>query len=439
VTFVAAVLALRLAVSTLTVALGRPRPPGFAILGDWQGYSQPSRPMATLAVTTVAAAFALLPAGRPRRWGFRAAAVLLSLLGLARVYLAVDHPSDALFAVVLGIAFAMVAFRLYCPDAIFPVSYRRRATAHLEIAGPRERAIREALEQQLGLKVSRVEPLEEEASGGSTPLRLHVDEREEDEEDLFGKLYSDTHLRSDRWYKLGRTIMYGALEDETAFNSVRQLVEYEDYMLRVMRDAGLPVPEPRGFAEIQPEREYLLVTDLLRDSEDADEADIDDDLIDQGLQVVRRLWDQGLAHRDLKPANVLIRDGRLFLIDVAFSQVRPSRWRQLVDLANMMLVLTLTTDAERVYRRALKLFDPGDVADGFAATRRVTMPSQLRTSLKEDGRDLVAEFRRLGPTRERIAIQRWSIRRIWLTVRTAAQVAVVAALLVVNLASLGAP
>jgi hypothetical protein len=30
---------------------------------------------------------------------------------------------------------------------------------------------------------------------------------------------------------------------------VRRLVEYEDHLLRLMRDAGLPTPRPYGFVE----------------------------------------------------------------------------------------------------------------------------------------------------------------------------------------------
>ena len=40
---------------------------------------------------------------------------------------------------------------------------------------------------------------------------------------LFGKLYAMSHVRADRWYKLGRTILYGRLEDESSFQSVRRL------------------------------------------------------------------------------------------------------------------------------------------------------------------------------------------------------------------------
>ncbi|MDQ3980872.1 MAG: hypothetical protein M3314_15210, partial [Actinomycetota bacterium] len=130
----------------------------------------------------------------------------------------------------------------------------------------------------------------------------------------------------------------------------------------------------------------------------------------------RLLWDSGLAHRDIKPSNVLVRDGRVRLIDVAFAEVRPSPWRQAVDLANMMLTLALRADPELVYQRALRFFTPDEIAEAFAATRGKTSPSQLRTMLKGDTRDLLAIFRNLAPSRPPIKIQRWSVRRIGLTV-----------------------
>jgi serine/threonine protein kinase len=41
--------------------------------------------------------------------------------------------------------------------------------------------------------------------------------------------------------------------------------------------------------------------------------------------LVREPWDAGLAHRDIKPANLLVRDGRVLLVDAYFVQVRPRR------------------------------------------------------------------------------------------------------------------
>ena len=134
---------------------------------------------------------------------------------------------------------------------------------------------------------------------------------------------------------------------------MRRFVEYEDYALRLMYDLELPVPTPYGIVEITPEREYMIVMEFFDGAVEIGEAEVDDGVIDQGLQLVREMWDEGLAHRDIKPANLMVRDGQLKLIDVFFVQVRPSPWRQAVDLANMMMVLALRSDAPRVYDHAV--------------------------------------------------------------------------------------
>jgi type III secretory pathway component EscR len=110
-----------------------------------------------------------------------------------------------------------------------------------------------------------------------------------------------------------------------------------------------------------------------------------------------------------------VQDGHLRLIDVFFVQVRPSPWRQAVDLANMMLVLGLRSDAHRVYDQALRYFTSEEIGEAFAATRGVASPTQLRSMLKEDGRDLLAEFKTLAPSFPTVRIQRWSVRRLALT------------------------
>ena len=259
--------------------------------------------------------------------------------------------------------------------------------------------------------MSEIKPVGLSGSAGSTPLRLRVEGASSPY--LFGKLYSRTHLRSDRWYKLGRELLYGRLEDEKPFNTVRRLVQQEDYALRVVREAGVPGAKSYGFVERHPEREYLLVTEFLEGAVELGDAEVDDALIDEALHVIRILWDAGLAHRDIKPANLMVRDGHILLIDVAFAELRPTPWRQAVDLANMMLCLALRSSAQQVYDRALRQFTVEEVSEAFAAARGLALPSQLRRALRAEGRDLHGEFLRLLPERPRpIKVQRWTFRRV---------------------------
>jgi hypothetical protein len=246
--------------------------------------------------------------------------------------------------------------------------------------------------------------------------------------ELLAKLMAQSHLRSDRWYKLGRELLYGKLEDEAPFNSVRRLVEQEDYNLSVLHRAGILCPAPLGFVEIVPGQEYLLVMEFMTGAVEIGDADVDVGIIDDALGVVRRMWDAGIAHRDIKPANLMVRDGRVIVVDPGFVQVRPSPWRQAVDLANMMLVLGLRADPQLVYQRALGQFTVDDISEAFAATRGITMPTQLRRMIRQQGRDLHATFVRLLPQKPKpIPIQRWNRRRVLLIAAAAGVVAILIA------------
>jgi membrane-associated phospholipid phosphatase/tRNA A-37 threonylcarbamoyl transferase component Bud32 len=391
----------------------RPRPFGVQQLANWEGFATPSIPIGAISILAMGVVFMLVVPGRPRFWAKLAAAAAIAITGVLRIYLGVDHFTDVVFGGIVGVSITLVAFRAFAPNDIFPISYGAHGkSAHLDVTGRRGEAIRTALEDQLGFTVHDIKPVGLEASGGSTPLKMTVTDEDGRERTIFAKLYAKSHVRADRWYKLGRTMLYGRLEDETPFQTVRRFVEYEDYTLRMLGEYGFPTPAPLGIVEITPEREYLIAMDFFDDAVEIGEAGIDAHVIDEGLAMIRRMWDVGLAHRDVKPANLMVQRGELKLIDVFFVQVRPSPWRQAVDLGNMMLVLALRSDAQTVYDAALRYFTPDELAEAFAATRGVASPTQLRQHLKDDGRDLLAEFRSMEPARRPISVQRWSIRRV---------------------------
>ncbi|MGH2652351.1 MAG: phosphatase PAP2 family protein, partial [Actinomycetota bacterium] len=123
--FLGAVLVAELVAYQISILLGRVRPLGIEILGPWVGYSMPSRPLVGFVATIVGIAYSLVVPGRPRSIAKWVCGAFILPLVLARVYLAVDHPTDAAFGAIMGIAIPLVAFRWYTPNDVFPVTYRK--------------------------------------------------------------------------------------------------------------------------------------------------------------------------------------------------------------------------------------------------------------------------------------------------------------------------
>jgi tRNA A-37 threonylcarbamoyl transferase component Bud32 len=423
------------ALTTVAVERGGGLLPGSGPLSP-QEFTQPSPPIVHLGLAVVGLMYVLVPRGRMRNRAKLVATAVMAPLVASRLYLGLDDPSNVVVSLVLGMALPVLGFRFLVPNEAFPIAYgkgRKRTLTAQQVA-----AIETAAATYLGWRVREVRALRPPGSAGSTPLLLRLDPRVGDAPaEVFAKLYSLAHLRADRWYKLGRAIRYGRLEDEAPFGSVRQLVEHEDYLVRVADAGGLPVPRSYGILELAEGREELLLLEMLPDSTQLGDVAVTVDLVDQGLEIIARLWAAGVAHRDVKPANLVVSQGRLYLVDLSFAEVAATPWRQAVDLANMLLCLGLYADPELVYERSLRWFRPDEVGEAFATTSSVTIPAQLRRLLRERRPDLPERFRALAPFHPPIAVQRWSLARAALTVAVVVAALLAVGLLAFNLETVG--
>src|ERR1019366_8474216 len=104
------------------------------------------------------ALYTLAPAGRWRRRGAWAAAVIVVVIGLSRMRLGVDAPTDVLLGAILGVTVPLLGMRLFAPEESFPVVYGGAPGAHLDLGGPPGAGGTRAPQGQVGREVSGVEP-----------------------------------------------------------------------------------------------------------------------------------------------------------------------------------------------------------------------------------------------------------------------------------------
>ena len=114
----------------------RPRPFGVVIGASWGGWGMPSLQVTLFAALLVGILYAMVPEGRWRNTGKWVAAGLVTLTALGRVALGADAPTDVLVAAAIGVTLPLVAFRLFAPNEVFPITYRRGRSAHLDVGGP---------------------------------------------------------------------------------------------------------------------------------------------------------------------------------------------------------------------------------------------------------------------------------------------------------------
>ena len=172
-TFLGELVVLEVIGQILYDAFARPRPFDVTIIGRWAGFSFPAPPVAVLTFVVVGIIYALVVAGRPRTIAKAVGGVMVAAVRRSpRCTSATYHPSDILFGVALAVGSRSTPSGSSRPNEVFPVTYRRGKTAHLDVGGRRGEAIRERVQDQLGLTVLDVKPVGLAGSGGSTPLLI---------------------------------------------------------------------------------------------------------------------------------------------------------------------------------------------------------------------------------------------------------------------------
>ena len=85
-------------------------------IGRWDGFALPAAGPALVSITVVGCVYMLVVAGRPRGIAKAVGIAVVAVVVASRLYLAVDHPFDALTGVALGVAIPLVRVPVLHPQ-----------------------------------------------------------------------------------------------------------------------------------------------------------------------------------------------------------------------------------------------------------------------------------------------------------------------------------
>jgi membrane-associated phospholipid phosphatase len=124
---------LTLLTTAFLLVVHRPLPFGVLVQFRWAGFSMPSVEVEKVCAVLTGALYTLVPPGRWRRRGGWAAAAIVAVIGLSRMRLGVDAPTDVLLGATLGVTVPLLGLRLFAPQESFPVVYGGAHGAHLDL------------------------------------------------------------------------------------------------------------------------------------------------------------------------------------------------------------------------------------------------------------------------------------------------------------------
>ena len=225
--------------------------------------------------------YGLVPEGRWRQLGKWLATALVVMVAVAKSIWEWRRRRRVV-GVVIGVTVSLLGFRLFAPNEAFPVTYRRgRARiwmsgcprrGHPPVAGPARAGGRGRPTVRAG-RFGRVDAVAHPARRRSESVAVR--------QAMPAPTCGPTAGTS------SGELLYGRLEDEKPFNTVRRLVQQEDYMLHKMPRPGCPRCDPMD-SRSSPRARVSAGHRVLRRRGRTRPADVDDRAIDDGLALIRR-------------------------------------------------------------------------------------------------------------------------------------------------------
>lgn len=261
---------------------------------------------------------------------------------------------------------------------------------------------------------------------GSMPFFLELGDRKK----YFGKLFGKQEHAADWLFKLFRFFRYKNLQaEEPHINSGRN-VQLEAFAMLWAKQHRVRTPKILDLMRFG--SSWMLIQERI-DAEPLSERRriLRTSLISVWRQM-SKLHQCGIAHRDLRTANVLIdRKGDAWIIDFGFAEVSADKQRQYMDVAELLMSMSLVVGIDRTIESASEVLSPQKLKKSMPFLQKAVFSGETTKQLRgnrtlEDLQSALSQKLRLKTEIKHANIERISVKKLVNLVLVASFVYVVA-------------
>ncbi len=266
----------------------------------------------------------------PRYRKYLLAAVLL--VGISRMYLGAHFPLDVVGGWALGVICGSIVMLLVGTSV-------KSISAH--------RIKRVMIRKGYDITSVRFATLD---ARGSRPVFIE----DANGRQYFGKIFGAQEHAADWLFKLYRFFRYKNLQAEEPYINGRRNIEMESFANLWAKKCGLRSPEIVDIIKIG--SHWLLVQERVDAKPLPEFKRLQTTTLEDAWRQVLKLHNGNMAHRDLRAANLMVdTSANVWLIDFGFAEVSPNKARKSMDVAELLMSMSLLVGVERTVTAARKV------------------------------------------------------------------------------------